>query len=288
MPWRTPGMPLVTAAPPAASTPTSRAVVSTNPAKVPAAFEPPPTQATTTSGSAAVEQLPALASGLVADDPLELADHVREGVGPHHRSQAVVRAVHRRHPVPQRLVDGVLEGAAARAHRSDLGAQQLHAEDVQLLARDVDLAHVDGALQAEQRGGGGGGHPVLAGPGLGDHPRSCPCAWSAAPGRSRCSTCASRCGRGPRASSSTRTPELLGQPVALGDRGRAGRRSRGGGRRARRGRPGRPRPRRTPAPAPGRRARGTRGRSARRTRRTGRRAPVRPITLIRRHPSIQS
>ena len=44
-------MPLVMAAPPAASTPTSRAGVSTKPAKVPAALEPPPMHATTTSGS---------------------------------------------------------------------------------------------------------------------------------------------------------------------------------------------------------------------------------------------
>ena len=44
------------------------------------AFEPPPTQATTTSGSPPVR--PALARGLVADDPVELAHHPRIGVGP--------------------------------------------------------------------------------------------------------------------------------------------------------------------------------------------------------------
>src|SRR5256884_8041841 len=35
----------------------------------------------------------------------------------------------------------------------------------------VLLAHVDGAVQAEQRAGGRGSHAVLAGPGLRDHPR---------------------------------------------------------------------------------------------------------------------
>ena len=45
-------MPVVMAAPPAASTATSAdAVASANPAKIPAALEPPPAQATTTSGS---------------------------------------------------------------------------------------------------------------------------------------------------------------------------------------------------------------------------------------------
>ena len=53
----------------------------------------------------------------------------------------------------------------------DLGAEQLHAEDVQRLALDVDGAHVDLARQAEQRAGGRGGDAVLAGAGLGDDAR---------------------------------------------------------------------------------------------------------------------
>ena len=85
-----PRHPVVTAAPPAASTPTRRAPVSTKPAKVPAALEPPPTQATTTVGVGPVEHRPALRPGLVAHHPLELPDHPRVGVGAHHRTQAVV------------------------------------------------------------------------------------------------------------------------------------------------------------------------------------------------------
>ena len=45
---------------------------------------------------------------------------------------------------------------------------------VGLLAADVLLAHVDDALQAEHGAGGGGGHAVLAGAGLGDHARFLP------------------------------------------------------------------------------------------------------------------
>ena len=50
MPWTTPGTPRPMAAPPAGSTPTSSASVSTKPEKIPMALDPPPTQATTTSG----------------------------------------------------------------------------------------------------------------------------------------------------------------------------------------------------------------------------------------------
>ena len=52
----------------------------------------------------------------------------------------------------------------------DLGAEQPHAGDVERLALGVDLAHVDDALEAHQRAGGGGGDAVLARAGLGDDP----------------------------------------------------------------------------------------------------------------------
>ena len=52
-----------------------------------------------------------------------------------------------------------------------LGAQHLHAEHVRLLPLDVDRAHVDDALEAEARAGGGGGDAVLAGARLGDDAR---------------------------------------------------------------------------------------------------------------------
>ena len=54
--------------------------------------------------------------------------------------------------------------------RPHLGPEQPHPEDVERLAFDVDVAHVDVALQAEQCRGGGGGDAVLTGTGLGDEP----------------------------------------------------------------------------------------------------------------------
>jgi hypothetical protein len=59
----------------------------------------------------------------------------------------------------------VFEPDADAAH---LRAQQPHAQHVQLLAGHVHIAHVDHALQAEQRADGGRGHAVLARAGLGD------------------------------------------------------------------------------------------------------------------------
>ncbi len=49
-----------------------------------------------------------------------------------------------------------------------LRAQQAHAEDVEPLPAHVFLAHVDHAIEAEQRADRGGGHAVLARAGFRD------------------------------------------------------------------------------------------------------------------------
>jgi hypothetical protein len=58
-------------------------------------------------------QVQALLAGLDADAAGEVAHHGRERMRPGDRADEVVRAVHIGHPVAQRLVDGVLEGARA-------------------------------------------------------------------------------------------------------------------------------------------------------------------------------
>ena len=105
-----------------------------------------------------------LCSGLDADHPLKIAYHDRERVRAHHRSDAVVRGVDGAHPVPECLVDRVLQGPAADRHRYDLRSEHPHPGHVQCLAVGVLLAHVDHAVQAEQRGGRRGCYAVLAGP----------------------------------------------------------------------------------------------------------------------------
>jgi hypothetical protein len=62
----------------------------------------------------------------------------------------------------------VLQGACAGVDAADLGAEQSHPEDVERLAIHVFGAHVDVALQPEERAGGRARHAVLAGAGLGD------------------------------------------------------------------------------------------------------------------------
>ncbi len=111
-----------------------------------------------------------LRAGLHADHPVEVADHLRERVGPGDRAQQVVGVGHVGDPVAHGLVDGVLEGLGPGGHRDDLSTQQLHPGHVEGLPAGVLQAHVDHAVQAHQGGCRRGGHPVLAGPGLGDHP----------------------------------------------------------------------------------------------------------------------
>ena len=131
-------------------------------------MEPPPTHAVTAVGRRPGE-VEHLLARLLADDLLEVAHHLGERVRARDRAEDVVRGGDVRDPVAHGLVDRVLQGARPGRHRDDLGAEQAHAGDVERLALGVDLAHVDGALESEQRGRGRRGDAVLAGAGLGDH-----------------------------------------------------------------------------------------------------------------------
>ena len=87
------------------------------------------------------------------------------------RAKDVVGGLHVGHPVAEGLVDRILERRRARRHGDDLGAEHLHARDVQRLSLGVLTSHVDRAVEAEESSGGRGGHAVLAGPGLRDDTR---------------------------------------------------------------------------------------------------------------------
>ena len=108
---------------------------------------------------------------------------------------------------------------------SHLGAEQLHPEHVERLSLDVDGAHVDHALHADQGRGRCGGNAVLAGAGLGDEPRL------AHPlGEQRLAEHVVDLVRAGvvevLALEEQPTPELLAEVVTLGQRAMAGRRSR--------------------------------------------------------------
>mmetsp|Transcript_16910 Transcript_16910/g.33079 ORF Transcript_16910/g.33079 Transcript_16910/m.33079 type:complete len:488 (-) Transcript_16910:324-1787(-) len=109
-----------------------------------------------------------LRTRLLADDGLEVAHDGGEGVGPDGRSDEVVRGGDVGHPVAHRLVDRVLERRRARAHWVHRRAQHLHSEDVERLPLHVLGAHVNDALETEQRAHRGGGDAVLSGARLGD------------------------------------------------------------------------------------------------------------------------
>jgi hypothetical protein len=111
-----------------------------------------------------------LGAGLVADPPLEVAHDRRIRRGPDRRADDVVRRRDVRDPVADRLADGLLERARARVDRHDRRAEHAHPLHVGLLAADVLGAHVDDALQAEQRARRRRRDAVLAGAGLGDDP----------------------------------------------------------------------------------------------------------------------
>ena len=136
---------------------------------MPIALEPPPTQAATASGSRPVSS----STCSRASSPMtrwKSRDHQRERVRPGDRAEQVVGGVDVGDPVAHRLVDRVLERPRAGADRDDRRAEQLHPGDVERLPAGVLLAHVDHALEAEQRAGGRRRDAVLAGAGLGDDP----------------------------------------------------------------------------------------------------------------------
>ncbi len=165
-PWRKLSSPS-----PAASTPISATSASSmKGVKMPIALEPPPTQAITRAGSAALGRERLLAR-LFADHPLQVADQGRVGRRADRGADHVVGGLDVGDPVADRGADRLLEGAGTGLDRGHLGPEQLHPLDVGRLAADVLAAHVDDALEPEQGAGGGGGDAVLAGAGLGDHPR---------------------------------------------------------------------------------------------------------------------
>ena len=87
------------------------ASVSRKPAKVPDRVRTAADARDHEVGVVAAEDRAALLARLVADDALELAHHPRVRVRADDRADAVVRALDRRDPVAQRLVDRVLERA---------------------------------------------------------------------------------------------------------------------------------------------------------------------------------
>ena len=84
------------------------------------------------------------------------------------RSEQVVGGAHVGDPVADRLVDGVLQSSAARVDLTYLRSEELHAEHVGFLPARIDGAHIDDALEPEQRARGRARDAMLPRPRLGD------------------------------------------------------------------------------------------------------------------------
>jgi hypothetical protein len=107
-----------------------------------------------------------LAARLLADARMEIAHHHGIRMRAQRGAEQVVRIGHVRYPIAHSLADGVLQCAAAGGDGLDPGAQQTHAEHVQPLAAHILFAHVDHALEPQERADGRGGDAVLTGTGL--------------------------------------------------------------------------------------------------------------------------
>ncbi len=115
-------------------------------------------------------RLPELPLGLLADDTVEVPHHHGIWVRPKRRTEQVVRRADAGDPVPEGLVDRILQGPTPGLHGNHPGAEEAHPEDVERLPLDVLGPHVHFALEPQERRGRRGGHAVLPRSRLGNHP----------------------------------------------------------------------------------------------------------------------
>ena len=108
---------------------------------------------------------------LLADDLLKIAHQLRVGVRAGGGADDIKRVVHIRRPVAQRLVQRILERAAARRHRDDRRAEQFHPVHIRRLALHIIRAHIDDTFQAEAGGNRRARHAVLTRAGFRNHAR---------------------------------------------------------------------------------------------------------------------
>ena len=103
---------------------------------------------------------------LHADDALELFDHLRVRVRSHGGTDDIKSILRIFCPGTDRLVSGILEGAASGLHTFHLRAEHFHAEYIERLSCHIFLSHVHRTFHPEKCGSGGGRHAVLTGSGL--------------------------------------------------------------------------------------------------------------------------
>ena len=139
---------------------------------------------------------------------MEIAHHHRVRVRAQRGAEQIVSVGDIGDPIAHRFADGVFERAAAGVTRFHLGAQQAHTENVEALPPHVLFAHVDDAVESEQRAHGGRSDAVLPGAGLGDDAALAHAAGQQGLAEALLILCAPVCSRSSRFSQS-RAPPML-------------------------------------------------------------------------------
>ena len=109
-----------------------------------------------------------LGACFLADDRLEITDHLWIGVRSGNSAYDIEMRFGIGHPIAQRLVHCVLQRAGAYRDRVNFCTQQAHAVDIRLLAAHILFTHEDFAFHVKQGAGGGCCNTMLACTGLGD------------------------------------------------------------------------------------------------------------------------
>src|SRR5689334_11337342 len=109
-----------------------------------------------------------LRTRFTSDHTVKIAHHERVRMWTKRAAEQVVGIGNIRDPIAQRFVDRILQCARTGIHFAHFSTEQLHAKDVQLLASHVFGAHVDHAIETEERADSRSRNAVLARAGFRD------------------------------------------------------------------------------------------------------------------------
>ncbi len=100
--------------------------------------------------------------GFLTDDRLKITDHRGVWVRTSHGADAIERVTHVGHPVAQRIVHCIFQGATTGSHGHHFCTKKAHTEHVRGLTLDIMCAHIDHTFQTEFRTNRGRCNTVLA------------------------------------------------------------------------------------------------------------------------------
>src|SRR6266568_1480960 len=93
---------------------------------------------------------------------------MRIGMWPDCRANQVKGGLHIRYPVANGFIDSIFQSTASAGDRAHVCSQQFHTKDIEGLALNIQLTHVNDTFQSEHRTDGGRGNPMLSSARLGN------------------------------------------------------------------------------------------------------------------------